>query len=253
MKISIITPTNNSDRFVEKAILSVLEQNYENFEHIIIDNCSTDNTIRILKKYRHLIWISEPDKGQSDALNKGFRMASGEVIGWLNSDEYYKKNAFKVISNEFINNSDIDIVYGDINFVDENLNLIRTKKEIDFNKWILLYYGCYISTAATFFRRKIFDDGNFLDINYHYTMDFEFFVRLSTKGYKFKHINKTLAEFIWSENNKSLDKKSRRKDRVAVQKKYGFKIQLFNDVLSYVYHAQHAILKLIEGKLDIQN
>ena len=93
-KISIITPSFNQGVFIEDSIRSVQEQNYPNFEHIILDGCSTDGTIEILKKYDHLIWSSEPDEGQSDAMNKGFNMASGDLIGWLNTDELYMPGAF---------------------------------------------------------------------------------------------------------------------------------------------------------------
>ena len=86
MKISIITPSYNQGRFIEDAIRSVLEQDYPDFEHIVVDNCSTDNTLDVLRKYPHIRWISEPDRGQSHALNKGFRMATGDVLAWLLDD-----------------------------------------------------------------------------------------------------------------------------------------------------------------------
>jgi len=107
MKISIITPSLNQGRFLKECIESVLCQNYENFEHIIIDACSTDNTLDVLSKYHHLIWISEKDKGQSDALNKGLDMASGDIIGWLNADDYYCPDTFNKISKIFNNNHKI--------------------------------------------------------------------------------------------------------------------------------------------------
>ena len=88
-KISIVTPSFNQGQYIEDTIQSVLKQNYENYEHIIIDGKSTDNTIAILNKYPHLVWVSEPDQGQSDALNKGFKKATSEWVIWLNADEYY--------------------------------------------------------------------------------------------------------------------------------------------------------------------
>src|ERR1700755_1492305 len=94
MKISIITPSYNQGRFIEDAILSVLSQGYPDFEHIVIDNCSTDNTLDVLKKYPHVKWVSEPDRGQSNALNKGFGLSTGDVLGWLNCDDFYLPGAF---------------------------------------------------------------------------------------------------------------------------------------------------------------
>ena len=117
IKISIVTPSFNQGKYIQDAIESVLNQKHKNFEHIIIDACSEDQTIEILKKYPHLKWISEPDKGQSDALNKGFNKATGDIIGWLNADDIYLPNTFNIISKS-LNDKAIDAVYGNYNFID---------------------------------------------------------------------------------------------------------------------------------------
>ena len=105
-KISVLTPSYNMGQFIEENILSVLNQNYKNFEHIIIDGGSTDNTVEILKKYPHLKWVSEPDKGQSDAYNKGLKMVTGDLVLCLNADDYLLNNTVfeKVV--EAINNTE---------------------------------------------------------------------------------------------------------------------------------------------------
>ena len=99
--ISILTPSFNQGRYIEQTIVSVLKQDYPRFEHIVIDGGSTDETVEILKRYPHLKWVSEPDKGQADALNKGFRMATGEVIGWINSDDFYAEEVFHRVAELF--------------------------------------------------------------------------------------------------------------------------------------------------------
>ena len=101
VKISILTPSYNQGEFIEKTIQSVLNQNHENFEHIIIDGGSTDNTVSIIKEYPHLKWVSEKDEGQADALNKGLKMATGDVIGWINSDDFYQDNIFMDVISHF--------------------------------------------------------------------------------------------------------------------------------------------------------
>src|SRR5882762_2861563 len=115
MRISIITPSFNQGKFIEDAIQSVLIQNYPDIEHIVIDNCSTDNTMEVLKKYPHLKWISAKDRGQSDALNKGFDLATGEIIGWLNCDDFYLPGAFQTVHG-ILKQPEWDGVYSDLKF-----------------------------------------------------------------------------------------------------------------------------------------
>jgi len=202
-KISIVTPSLDQGKYIEDCIQSVLNQNYENFEHIIIDGGSTDGTIEILKKYPHLKWISETDEGQSDALNKGFRMASGEIIGWCNSDDIYLPNTFgKVIP--ILEDSKIDGVYSNLYFGDEKLNITRELKTHRPVKWLSLFH-CYIPSATFFFKRKIIDNGIFIDKSKYITMDKEFFAHILYSGFKMKYINDFFAKFRWHDANKSLD------------------------------------------------
>ncbi len=101
LKFSIVTPSLNQGRFIRDTIESVLNQNYQNFEHIVIDGGSNDDTINILKEYAHLKWTSEKDNGPTDAINKGFKLATGDIFTWLNSDDYFEKNIFKDVVKEF--------------------------------------------------------------------------------------------------------------------------------------------------------
>ena len=224
-KISIVTPSYNQGQFIEEAILSVLNQGYNNFEHIIIDAESTDNTVEILKKYPHLKWISEPDEGQSDALNKGFRMATGDIIGWLNSDDLYLSNVFQKV-NEELDNSTIDAIYANYNFIDKKGNI--TKKIVTQNskKWMSLFY-CFIPSTTFFFKRNIIDSGIFIDKDFYITMDKEFFAHIYYLGYSIKKVNTFFANFRWHESNKSLDTKEVEKIRI----KEG--IEIFNRFPGY--------------------
>jgi glycosyltransferase involved in cell wall biosynthesis len=196
LKISIITPSFNQGRFLASAINSVRQQNGLNYEHIIVDNCSTDQTLSVLKDYLSLKVICERDQGQSDALNKGFRLASGGIIGWLNADDRYLPGCFKAVSEFFIANPSCDIVYGHYRLIDEVGKVLSNRKELGFDLFMLKYlHILYIPSTTVFFRRRIFEEGNFLDIKYHYAMDYEFFLRLALKGYKFCHIPEFLADF----------------------------------------------------------
>ena len=204
LKISIVTASFDQGPYIACAIESVLSQNYDNFEHIIIDNCSTDETVAVLKRYPHLKVVCEKDQGQSDALNKGFKMATGDIVGWLNADDKYLPGCFKGVIEVFAKNPKIDLFYGDYRFVDAQGDLIRVRKELGFDAFMLKYlHVLYIPTTTSFFRKKIFDEGNFLNVNYHYAMDYEFFLRLAQRGYKFGHIAQVMADFRWHDDNKS--------------------------------------------------
>jgi glycosyltransferase involved in cell wall biosynthesis len=208
--ISIITPSFNQARYLDEMFTSVTNQRYDNYEHIVVDGMSTDGTLEILhnlgsnNERSNVAWISEMDSGQSEALNKGFRLAKGEIIGWLNSDDRYRPNCFDYVARIFRDHPDIDIVYGDYVLIDESGKLLRLRREIEFNAFILLYHRVlYIPTTATFFRRRIFDENNWLDERLNYAMDLEFFIRLSRRGYRFMHVPEVLADFRLHPNSKT--------------------------------------------------
>ena len=210
LKLTVVTPSFNQSAYIEEALLSVKGQNYPALQHIVIDGASTDTTVETLARYastpgwEHLGWISEPDAGQSHALNKGFKMATGDIIGWLNSDDRYRPGCFETIGAAFQEHPEVDLVYGDYTWIDEKGCVWQVRREIEFSRFILLHHRVlYIPSTATFFRRRILDEGNLIDIRYHYAMDYEFFVRLAEKGYRFKHIPHLLADFRWHSLSKS--------------------------------------------------
>ena len=208
--ISIVTPSFNQGAFISEALQSVKNQSYGDVEHLVIDGASQDQTTSILRCHsemecwHHLQWISEPDRGQGDALNKGFARVQGEIVGWLNSDDRYLPGCFDHVARAFELHPEVDIVYGDYRLIDATGRVERMRREIEFNAFILLYHRVlYIPTTSTFFRRRIFDERNFLDQDLHYALDFEFFLRLAIRGYRFKHIPVTLADFRMHKDSKS--------------------------------------------------
>ena len=203
-RISIVTPSLNLAEFIEYAILSVLIQEYSNFEHIIIDGGSTDSTLSILKRYPHLQWVSEKDQGQSDALNKGFRRANGDIIGWLNADERYLTPCFHLIAEYFRRNPAIDVVYGNCRYIDEKGKVFKIIKALKYDIFLVKYLPFMdIFTCTCFFRRRIFEENNYLKLDYDYIMDREFFIRLAQKGYIFSHLNEYLGDFRYTGYNKT--------------------------------------------------
>ena len=174
-KISIVMPCYNQVEFIEKSILSVLNQDYKNFELIIIDGGSNDGTIEIIKKYQDYIsfWVSEKDKGQSDALNKGFKLASGEIYGWLNSDDIYLPNAFHNLMLAFKNNLNKKIVFGDWLSFDRNLKNINLNYAFDFNLNHFKYEGFHLNAQSMFWRSEVHHHFSGFDVELNNTMDYQ--------------------------------------------------------------------------------
>jgi glycosyltransferase involved in cell wall biosynthesis len=177
MKITILTPSYNQGKFIEENILSVKMQLGVEVEHIIIDGGSTDNTIDVLKKYPHLIWISEKDEGQADALQKGLLMASGDIIGWINSDDYLEENILHKVETYFQDRK-IDWLIGNLTFFDQNTMKATPDKSIRVSRNSLFSNPDIIRQQPTFFRKtSIFNAGGFCK-QYHLTMDIDLWFRL---------------------------------------------------------------------------
>lgn len=195
MKLSVITPSFNQGEFIERTVQSVLTQTHSSYEleYIVMDGGSTDQTVDVLKQYAdQLTWTSEPDKGQAHAVNKGLQVARGDIIGWLNSDDLYYSGTLKKIVDFFAAHPQVDIVYGDANFIDkedkvtglyptENWNVERFKS------------CCYLSQPATFFRRSIIAKHGYLDEDLHFCMDYEYWLRLALQGATFAYLPGVLS------------------------------------------------------------
>lgn len=226
-KISIVTPSWNQGRFLKRCLESIGSSPQVQVEHIVRDNCSDDETLSLLADYearsdrvdRH--FASQKDQGQTSAINTGFSMATGDIVCWLNTDEWYTEGALPLVASFFAENPTVDILYGNCNFVDSSGDLVKARKSFDFNQSMLLYYGCYISSCATFFRRRVIDEGHLLDPSFRVAMDYEYYVRLSALGYKFAHLATSLANFTWHESNISQKQKARsREERWQIQSRY---------------------------------
>ncbi len=194
LKFSVVTPSLNQGEFIEDNIKSVLNQDYDNVEHIILDGGSTDNTLSVLKKYKHLIWISEPDKGQSDAANKGFKKATGDIICWVNSDDMLVNGALHTANQFFKEYPDELGVTGARENIDRQAKILNVTPERPYTYYGLLNENHNISQMATFFRRDIFEMIGYLDETLHYAMDYDFFLRFTQKK-PISAINNILAKF----------------------------------------------------------
>jgi len=183
-KISIITPSLNQQEYIEKTILSVKGQNYRNYQHIIVDGGSTDGTLDILEKYKNEItYISEKDSGQANAINKGLRMASGEILAFINSDDYYLPNTFNTIVGAFRKNTASWLV-GDYKIIDEHGHEIQnfvTKYKKTLRKRAnkdVLYLANYVPQPSTFWKKRLLEASGLFNEAYSYAFDYEYWLRL---------------------------------------------------------------------------
>lgn len=209
--ISIVTPSFNQGAFLSEALGSLLNQSYPDVEHLVLDGGSTDDSRNLLESLPEesggcrLWWRSCKDDGQSAALNEGFARATGDIVGWLNADDRYRRGCLANVATFFAEHPEVDVAYGDYTFIDEAGEHISLRREIEFSRFVLRYHRVlYIPTAATFFRRRVFDEGNFLAPSLHYAMDLEFFLRLSDAGYRFQHIPSVLADVRIHPGSKSV-------------------------------------------------
>ena len=220
-KISIVTPSYNQGHFIEETIRSVLLQGYPNLEYIVVDGGSTDNTLKILKRYQSEIsvCISEPDNGQSHALNKGFRLATGKILAWLNSDDIYLPNTLRDVALAF-NSQDIDIVVGGCRAIKyysrvctitshhcilpmKQVTSLPYEKILDLQCSYLA--GDFFYQPEVFWTKQIWDKvGSRVDEKLHFAMDYEFWLRLAKAKARVLHIPENLAVFRIHDRQKTV-------------------------------------------------
>lgn len=210
-KISLITPTLNQAQFINQTIQSVLSQQYSDLEYIVMDGGSKDGTLKILNKYnKDLKWFSEKDRGQSHALNKAITMASGDIIGYVNSDDYLLPGSLNKIADFFVKNDNAYWVTGKCRIIDENEHEVR--KIVTAYKNIFLKYFRnmntnlivqYISQPATFWRRSILKKTGYFDEKLYYDMDYDYWLRMWQK-YKLYFIDSYLASYRIHKDSKAM-------------------------------------------------
>ena len=191
MKVSIITPSFNQSVYLGPALNSVFRQEYPDLEAFVIDGGSTDDTVKVLQEFdgRLAYWCSERDNGQSDAFNKGLARATGDVIGWLNSDDLYLGRCIHDAVAYFKQHPEVDIVFSDYVYVDEHSTVIHYRREIPFDDRVYRWTAdCYHANCAGFFRRRVFDRLGGLRTDLHWGMDYEFYLRAADAGVRFGHV-----------------------------------------------------------------
>jgi glycosyltransferase involved in cell wall biosynthesis len=186
-KISIVTAVLNRAGSIERTLASVRDQGYPNLEHLVVDGCSTDGTLEILERSEGIRWISEPDEGLADAMNKGIAMATGDWIGWLNSDDYYLPGSHQAVADAVEARPDARWVTGPCRIVDADDQEIRTAITA-YKNWLLRRYSFslyltqnFISCPSTFVRRDAYEAVGPMDSRYRISMDYDVFLRIARR------------------------------------------------------------------------
>jgi len=214
VKISVVTPSYNSGKFIQRAIESVLNQSYANFEHIVIDGGSTDGTLLILNKYKHLKWISEVDQGQSDAMNKGFKYTTGELIVYLNADDFFLPDTFNIVATTYCEEG-LDVIIGNLCIAQGETTRIDISQMI-FRKIIHpFHFGFPYNPVCYFYHRSVQEDVGLFPIGENNLMDYWFLIRALEKR-KVSRLKHTFGVFWLHEDCKSfnLDSRIRRQELV---------------------------------------
>lgn len=204
-KVSIITPSYNQGEYLEETILSVLNQTYGNIEYIVIDGGSTDNSVDIIRKYEERItfWCSEKDKGQADAINKGLKRATGDMVCWINSDDVLYPNFVEKFVNYFVAHPDVDFLYGDVEQGADMQHATMRRGEVIDYPTMLRTLRVPMPQQATMWRKEVMDKIGYLDPQWHVLLDREYFMRIA-QHCVIEYLPGVVAFFRNHENAKSI-------------------------------------------------
>jgi glycosyltransferase involved in cell wall biosynthesis len=209
LKISIITPNYNYSQYIPQLLNSIIQQEYQKWEHIIVDDGSTDNSVDVIKSYiqkdNRIKLIKQENKGQTPAINRALKDVTGEIVCWINSDDWFVNGIFKKAVSEFEKNKELDILYGDgIYFkVDENKFLLRRQLPFDYKLFTFIGFGLSVMSNTVFWKSNILKDTGTFNEEMVYNMDGEYFSRIFWNR-KVKHIRNPVAYFRWHSEAKTI-------------------------------------------------
>ncbi|MEI6891610.1 MAG: glycosyltransferase [Pontiella sp.] len=277
MKFSIITTSFNGSNYLRQCLDSVRDQEGVELEHIVTDACSTDETLTMLDAFQaevevlqskgelkgySFLYLSEPDKGMSEGINKGLRQASGDWWMWLNTDDYFEAGALLKVQQFIESRQDADVVYGGFHFINAEGKIYRSPDALPYNRQMVIYYGCYFASTAIFYRSSsTLARGEFIHERFKQVMDHEYYARLGALKLKFYPMrNVRVASFRVHGDNTSmrhntatdidgiLTRQLQLAESVAVRRAYGvtpFKLPLANAAFDFYVFMWFRLLKIL--------
>lgn len=244
-RVTIVTPSYNQAEFIEATIRSVALQNYPNLEYFVVDGGSTDGTLEVLRRYDGVIdwWVSEPDRGQADAINKGWRRATGDYLWWLNSDDFLLPGALCMAVNALEDRPAAALVFGDLVYIDEH-GMIRGAemyRDVDFRA--VVEQARWISQPGGLMRRSSFERAGYLDTTLHFQMDRDYWYRLGLTG-DLQYLPRPLAAFrIHSKSKTNSIAKVAARDMLAITESFFSRPDLPPQVRGWQWHARAEALR----------
>ncbi|MGL4401393.1 MAG: glycosyltransferase family 2 protein [Luteolibacter sp.] len=253
MDFTIITPSLNYGRFLKDCLESVASQDGATLEHLVIDGGSTDHSAAVAVRFPQVTWIQEPDQGMSDAINKGFDLAKGDWVMWLNADDRLKPGVLAKLL-ELLEKSTADVVYGDWDFMDEDGRFMRHVKALKWSSFVNVHHHCFIGSTAAFYRRAtVIEEGHRLRTDFRYVMDGEFYARLDAAGKRFEYIPETVADFRLHGANASQRhlRKTREMDKILAAERQHVESRAIRRAYGVTWFEDPYLNGLIDGILWI--
>lgn len=247
-RVTVVTPSYNQAEFLERTILSVLNQNYPNLEYMIVDGGSKDGSVEIIKKYQKYLayWVSEADQGQSDAINKGFSRSTGAICAYLNSDDCYVPNALTQAVAAFSDPA-VDLVYGHAFVVDGKDRPYNIAVALPFILKEHLFGLFSVPQPSSFWRRRVYDGVNGFNVDAKSCMDHEFYARAGKLGFNFLRLDSVLSCFRMHPGSITMSGRLKERARLEVEriiKTLGYEGSLPNyAALNYLYRLKYLPLK----------
>lgn len=249
--ISVVVPSFNQGSFIEQTLVSIINQSYKNYQIVVIDGGSTDNTIDVIKKYQNDIfyWVSEPDKGQSDALCKGFNRCAGDIFFWLCSDDVVLPNTFAFVAQCFETMPELDLLYGDTAYLYPDGTVVR-KPRINYDFPIMLNAFNIIAQPSCFFSSKIYKRTGGVNISLNYAMDYDLFIRFGPT-LKWARTDEILSHYRIHPSSKTVNetKKFAREFKICRESYKGRDSRFIDTALWYIYTLKVVLRFLTDRKI----